>query len=177
MAAAGLGLDVAAIAQVILAAVEAHFDAADVELPERRLIAPGAPGEIAWDKPMLAVCLSSLGLGASPGGVGSAPLRVGNQVSASGLRHAVLAAQLTRCDPEPGRNGRLPSREALTDAAVSYMRDAGLLSQALVNVATEIGGDLPAGSLVQVGSVDTVGPQGGHVGLIGTFTVTAGQLV
>lgn len=177
MSALGLGLDVAGIAEVMLEAIVAQFDAAGVALPDRQIIAPGAPGEIAWDCPMVAICLSSIGLGATPGGAGSGSPRQGMPASVSGLRHAVLAAQLTRCEPAPKSNGKPPEADVLRAAALAYMRDAGLLSQAMVNVATEVGGGLPLGSLVQVGEVQTIGPQGGHVGLISTFTVTAGSLI
>ncbi len=177
MTAAGLGLDIASIGDLILTKVVAHFDAADTALPERRLLAPGSPAEIAWDCPMLLVCLASIGLGNSPGGAGSGTQRQGAGISAMGLRHAVFSVTLTRCDPAPDNRGNPPSVEVLREAALGLMRDAGLLSQALVNICTEVAGGLPRGSLVQAGDVQTSGPSGGHVGVIGTLTTTVGNLV
>ncbi len=177
MTAAGLGLDVAGIADLLLTRTVAHFAEAGVELPERRLLAPGNPAEIAWDQPMLLVALASIGLGNSPGGAGSGVLRQGAGISAMGLRHAVYSVTLTRCDPAPGRDGRPPSVEVLRTAALGLMRDGGLLSQALVNVCADVATGLPQGSLVQAGEVQTSGPSGGHVGVIGTLTTTVGQLV
>lgn len=178
MSALGKGLDIAAIADLLLTRIEEHFAAADTDLPERRILAPGSPSEIAWDAPMVAITMASIGLGATPGGAGSGPLRVGPGVSAMGLRHAVYSVTLTRCEPPPTGNGtRPPSAAVLRAAALGLMRDAGLLSQALVNFCTEVASGLPNGSLVQAGSVETAGPSGGHVGVIGTLTATVGQLV
>jgi hypothetical protein len=178
MAAVGLGLDVASIAELILERTVDHFAAADVALPARQIIAPGSPGEIAWDCPMLAVTMSSIGVGASPGGAGSGALRAGPGISAMGLRYAVFSVTLTREEPPPTRNGaQPPSADVLRTAALGLMRDGGLLSQALVNVCTAVADGLPMGSLVQAGEVQTSGPSGGHVGVIGTLTTTVGQLV
>ncbi len=177
MSAAGLGLDITGVAELLLTRIPEHFAAADTPLPGRQLLAPGSPSEIAWDCPMLLVSLASIGLGNSPGGAGSGTMRQGSGVSAMGLRHAVYSVTLTRPDPSPSNNGRPPSVEALRDAALGLMRDAGLLSQALINVCSEVAGGLPHGSLVQAGEVQTSGPSGGHVGVIGTLTCTVGQLV
>lgn len=178
MAALGLGLDVAGVADLILTKVVEHFAAADTALPERQIIAPGSPSEIAWDCPMLAVTMASIGLGNSPGGAGSGSMRQGSGISAMGMRHAVYSVTLTRCEPPPTGGGtRPPSAQVLRAAALGLMRDGGLLSQALVNICSELAGGLPHGSLVQAGEVQTSGPSGGHVGVIGTLTCTVGSLV
>lgn len=177
MVALGQGLDVAAVAEAILDKVVAHFAAAGVDLPERQVIAPGSPGEIAWDCEMLAVNLVSIGNGASPGGAGSGPSRLGAPLSTAGLRHAVFAVQLVRCEPSPTQGGKKPpTAAALRTAALRMMTDGGLLSQALVDLATDVAGGLPLGSLVTAGSADTVGPSGGFVGLVGSLTATVGTL-
>ncbi len=177
MAADGLGLDVAGIADAILSRVESHFAAAGTTLPERRIIAPGSPSEIAWDCPMVAVTMSSIGLGNSPGGAGSGTMRTGSGVSATGLRHAVFSVTLTRLEPPPSNRGTPPAPDVLRAVALGLMRDAGLLSQALVELCTDLAGGLGYGALVQAGEVQTSGPSGGHVGVIGTLTTTAGSLV
>lgn len=178
MPAPGLGLDVAGIADLLLERIVAHFAAADTRLPDRQIIAPGSPSEIAWDCPMLAVTMSSIGLGNSPGGAGSGTLRSGSGVSAMGMRHAVFSVTLTRPEPPPTGGGtRPPSVDVLRSAALGLMRDAGLLSQALIEVCSDLAAGLPRGSLVQAGEVQTSGPSGGHVGVIGTLTCTVGSLV
>lgn len=126
---------------------------------------------------MLAVNMVSIGNGASPGGAGSGTQRSGSGISVSGLRHAVFAVQLTRLEPSPTQGGkRAPAADALRVAALGLMRDAGLLSQALVDLCSDVASGLPLGSLVTAGSVDSVGPSGGHVGIVGSLTTTVGTL-
>jgi hypothetical protein len=176
MAAPGLGLDIGPIAQTILAKTIGHFDAAGVTLPERRLIAPGAPELIAFDCQMLAVTCSGIGIGAAPGQGGQA-LPTGKPLSSMGLRHAIFAVTLLRPEPPPTGGGqRPPTAEALTAAGLSLMRDTGLLSQALIEVCTSVQEGLPRGATTSVGAVNTVGPEGGFHGIQASLAVTAGTL-
>lgn len=177
MAAPGLGLAVAPIARTILDAVIAHYNAAaGVTLPARRVIAGGNPRLVAWDAcEQVVVTLSGIGLGGAPG-EGGQPRGAGNPVSAMGVRHAVFAVQITRHNPESHDGTTPPPDDKLTAAALAIMRDAGLLSQALVEVCTAVSATLPGGSRVQPGAVEMLGPQGGFVAVEGSLAVTAGLL-
>lgn len=173
----GDGLAVAAIAQTILDALTAHFDAAPgVVLPARRFIPPGSPRSVAWDTEGLAVTMASIGFGSAPG-QNAAPQRTGNPISAAGMRHAVYACQLVRCVPESQDGVRAPDPAELTKAGLSLMRDAGLLSQALVEIATPVRSTLGPGGSVIVGAVEILGPEGGFACVEGSLTCTAGTLV
>lgn len=176
MAAPGLALAIAPIAQTVLAAVVAHFDAATgVTLPARQVIAPGDPAGIAWDCDQLVVTMSGIGVGQAPG-EGAQARQVGNQVSSMGLRHAVFAAEIVRCVPESQDGTTPPPAAELTTAGLALMRDAGLLSQALVDVCTAVSAVTPPGAKAVSGAVTVLGPEGGFAAVRGSITVTAGLL-
>lgn len=173
--AAGQGLAVVDIAQRFLTAVVDHYAAADgIELPERRIIAGGTPRAIAWDCDQLVITMSSIGLGPAPGLAGT-PQRAGSPISAGGVRHAVFQAQVVRCVPS-GDGERPPAAADLTKAGTELMRDAGLLSQALVEACTRIRDGLPKGSAAQPGLVEMLGPDGGYAAVEGQIAVTVGTL-
>jgi hypothetical protein len=175
----GQGLDVAGIAQTILNGIVEHYAdvALDVALPGRQIIGAGNPRLVAWDCEQVVVTLSGIGNGAAPG-TGDQPRGVGSQISSMGLRHAIYAVQIVRCHPESPDGTTPPDAAEVTAAGLISMRDAGLLSQALVAVATKIGaGGLPPGSRVQPGAVETLGPEGGFSGIEGALALTTGALV
>lgn len=173
---AGLGLDLPSIARTILDGIVAHYADSAVTLPDRRVIAGGNPRLIAWDNcEQLVVSLSGVGVGSAPG-EGGTPKSAGNQVSASALRHAVFAVQITRRNPESADGTRPPPADEQTAAALAFMRDAGLLSHALVRVCTTVAAALPRGPRVQAGAVECLGPEGGFVCSEGSIAVTAGML-
>lgn len=172
--AAGQGLDVAAVAEIVLAGVVAHFAASEVTLPDRRVIAPGDPRSIAWDCPQVVVTLGGILWGAGPGTNSESALPTGRPVSSMTTRHAVVAVQIVRCEPVgDGRNPPDPLR--VTDAGLALCRDAGLLSQALVELCTPAGPLADYGTAL-AGAVEVLGPSGGMVGVEGNLTVTAGGL-
>jgi hypothetical protein len=182
--ATGLGLAVGDIARMILDGVVAHYDAVDAacakpsgraNLPRRRIIAPGNPRLIAWDCEQVVVTMSGIGVGQAPG-EGGRPAGRGNPISATGLRHAVFAVQVVRCTPESRDGTTPPPEQEVTDAGLAYLRDAGLLSQALVDVCTNVAGGLPIGSRVVPGAVEALGPEGGFAAVEGALAVTAGLL-
>jgi hypothetical protein len=177
MAAPGLGLAVADIAQTILDTVVAHFAAAtDVKLPGRRVIAPGNPRLVAWDScEQVVVTMSGIGVGQAPGEGGTAQ-GSRNPISAAALRHAVFAVQITRCVPESRDGTRPPPDDQLTASGLAVIRDGGLLSQAMVEVCTAVANGLPAGSRVVPGAVEMLGPEGGFAAVEGSLAVTAGLL-
>lgn len=179
----GLGLAVPGLARTILDGVVAHFDAAAarcdpaerVKLPSRRVIAPGNPRLIAWDCEQLVVAASGIGVGPAPG-EGGRPAGKGNPISATGLRHAVFAVQIVRCVPESRDGTSPPPDEELTAAGLALLRVAGLLSQALVEVCTNVASGLPNGSRVVPGAVEFLGPEGAFAAVEGSLAVTAGLL-
>lgn len=169
----GKGLRVDTLAETLLARVIAHFGAAGVDLPTHRLVTAGAP---AWDCEQLTVTLVGIGWGQA---IDSATesARPGSPMSVFATRHAVYAVSLVRCVPQPNDHDMSPPSVAdLTASGLQFMRDAGLLSQALVEVASGLRNTLgPAGS-VQAGMIEPIGPDGGFVGMDGQFIVTSGEL-
>lgn len=175
--AAGQGLDIPTIAETVLAGIEAHYNAAaGVTLPDRRVIAGGNPRLVAWDAcEQLVVTCSGIGIGHAEG-QGAGPKSAGAQISAAGMRHTVIVVQLTRCNPESKDGTRPPASAVQTAAALAYMRDMGLMSQALVEVTKQLNDSFP-GLRVQPGAVESLGPAGGFVCCEGKVIVTAGALV
>lgn len=178
--ASGQGLDVAGIAQKILNAVVSHLCAASgITVPERRIIAPGNIRLIAWDNcEQLIVACNGIGNGAAPT-QGNTTQRTGNPISAMGLRHAVYAVQLVRCTPESTDGGHTPPpADVVTTAGLALMRDAGLLSQALVEACSSVAASSPLGrgGSVQPGAVEVIGPEGGMAAVEGSIAITAADL-
>lgn len=175
--ATGQGLAVADIAQTILDAVVTHFSVATgARLPDRRVIAPGEPRGIAWDCEQLVITLSGIGLGTAPAQSGVAQ-RTGNPVFAAEPRHAVFAVQLVRCVPESRDGAAPPPADEVTTAGLALMRDAGLLSQALVGACSTVVAALGQHGLVQSGAVEMIGPEGGMAAVEGSLAITVGGLV
>lgn len=173
----GDGLDIVSLADIVFDTVVANFTAAGVALPDRRIMAPGAPEQVAWDCEALVCTMSGIGLGSAPG-LNAAPRQSGAQLSAMGLRHVVFTFQLVRCEPKPLSSGTKPPLPTVISAAARALwRDAGLLSHALVRAGTDLSKGLPRGTQVEAGAVTPVGPEGGFVGLQTSITVTAGNLV
>lgn len=168
----GQGLQVDDLADVLLEHVVTHFGAAGVELPAHRVVTAGAP---AWDCEQLTVTLVGIGWGQALDSA-TASARPGSPMSVFALRHAVYAVSLVRCVPVPDDQLGPPSMAELNSAGLRFMRDAGLLSQALVEVASGVRNRLgPAGS-VQAGMIDPIGPEGGFVGMDGQFIITSSTL-
>lgn len=174
--ATGQGPDVGALAELVFTAVVDNFTAAGVKLPDRRVMAPGAPEQISWDCEMLVQTMSGIGIGAAPGA--GVARQAGPQLSSMALRHVVFTFQLLRCAPKPSAGGTKPPTAAVSSAAArESWRDAALLSHALVRVGTDLTKGLPRGTQVEAGAVTPVGPEGGFVGLQTSITLTAGWLV
>lgn len=172
----GDSIDIVSLADIVFDAVVDGFEASGVTLPARRVMAPGAPEQVAWDCEQLVCTMSGIGIGSAPG-VNTGPRQVGPQMSAMALRHVVFTFQLVRCEPKPQGNGtKPPAPTVISAAARDLWRDAGLLSHALVRVGTTISKGLPRGTQVEAGAVTPVGPEGGYVGLQTSITVTAGNL-
>lgn len=171
---------VAELALKVLKTVEEHFTAADTLLPDRRYLAPGNPSLVAWDCEQLVVGLSGVGWGAAPD---AAPISVkpSAQMSAVGVRHAVFSIQLVRCTPtvsdqEAEMNEPYPEAEKIHAAGIQFMRDAGLISQALVEMVSRLNQGLDRSGIAQAGVVNTLGPEGGHHAVEATLAITSALL-
>jgi hypothetical protein len=176
---AGQGLALREVSSTLLDAVVEHFAAngtiGDRPLPDRRLVVAGSSSEVAWDCEQLTVALAAVGWGSSPEmGQGTVPF--GTAAGAMAVRYVLYSVQLVRCTPVPDEDGEPPSAEELMAAGLSFQRDAGLLSQALVMAASRLRPHLPRGAVVQAGAIQPVGPQGEYVGMEGEFIVSVTEL-
>lgn len=166
-------LGVRAMAETVLAVIEAHFAAAAIALPDRRAIAAGSSVEVAWDCEQLLVMLDSIGWGQAIDLAQESP-RAGNPFSAHALRHAIFAVQLVRCTPIGGNRSTVPTRDDLHAAGLQFMTDAGALSQALVEAVSRLRSGLSRDCVVQAGAITPAGPEGAYHGLQSTIAVTVG---
>jgi hypothetical protein len=174
----GQRINVSELAQKTLDAVVAHFDAADVLLPDRRYVAPGNPQLIAWDCEQLVVALTGIGWGAAPDSAAQS-MKPGSQISAFGIRHAVFSVQLVRCTPiSKDTRTPWPPPEEIQASGIKFMQDAGRLSQALVTVVAELRQSIAQdrAGLVEAGVLTSLGPEGGYHGLEATLAITSGLL-
>ncbi|MGH3783144.1 MAG: hypothetical protein ACRDRO_21600 [Pseudonocardiaceae bacterium] len=171
---AGQGVDVGSIAQTVLDAVVAHFAPSGVALPARQVIAPGAPRQIAWDGEQVIVSMSGIYPGQAQGAAGGLPARTGNPISAGGMRYTVIVVQIVRAVPESDGTDP-PDADVLTAAGLALARDAGLLSQCLMELVGQSGALRKAGMAV-AGGVEILGPSGYFAAVEGHVEVTAGLL-
>lgn len=164
-----------AVADGLMTEVVNHYTDSGVELPERRLLVPGAPGMVAWDCEQLTVALASVNVG----GGGNAPNLLPMTGSPAGVmlvRLATFAIQVVRCSPTSSDDGNPPAAGSLTEAALAGFDDAGDLSQLLVEVAALSPGTrdwLPIGATINAGTVTSLGPDGGFQATEATVTVSA----
>lgn len=172
----GHGLDLATLGGLVFESAVANFAAAGVTLPERQVMAPGAPEQVAWDCEQLVLTMSGIGPGAAPGQAGASGGRDAGTRFGLVLRHVVFTFQLVRCELKPTSRGGPPSAVVVNAAALALWRDAGLLTHALDQVGSDLLRQLPPGTQVVAGAVTPSGPEGGFVGLQGSVTLTAGNL-
>lgn len=179
----GKGLTIREAANAILDAVVDHWDAAIVDdntvspLPDRQYVAPGDPSQVAWDCAQLVVAIQGIGWGQAPDASTLSP-KMGTQVSAVGVRHAIFVVQLIRCTPSEGDpETGLPSPVEIQAAGDEFMRDMGLLSQALVVACSTVRAGFDRSAKVEPGAVTPDGPAGGFHGMSAQIAVTAGTLL
>lgn len=177
----GKGLDVAGVAQDLLDHVILHWERAApgtaVALPERRLIAPGDPRTIAWDCEQVTISLEGIGFGPAVDIAASPSPRAGLPLSVNSLRHAVFTVSVVRCTPPGGEDGSPPAAAELHAAGVTYLRDCGLLSQAVVTFAGVMRARLSDTESVQCGAVTPFGPSGGFHSADCALAITTPELV
>ncbi len=173
---------VAELAQGIFNAVVDHYAAAGVDiepLPTRRYVAAGDANAAAWDCEQFTVSCQLIGWGPAPDS-GFPSAQSGAGVGVFGMRHAIFAAQLVRCVTtvsNPDGEEDFPDPADLNLDGLRFMRDAGMLSQALVELASRLRQGLDRGVSIQTGDVIPVGPDGGFVGAVAGFSITLGSLV
>lgn len=174
----GQWLDIATLGQHVYDAVVAHYAAAPLPiepLPNRKYIAAGDAIATAWDCEQFTVSCQAIGHGPAPD-AGTPSAQSGTGYGVFGVRHVVFAAQLVRCVAVTPDGEDFPAVAAMHADGVRSLRDAGMLSQALTELASRLRQGLGRGVSITTGDVVPVGPEGAHVGLVAGFTVTAGEL-
>lgn len=171
----GQAINTQQIGQAIYDGVIDHYAAASaaVPLPERRYIAPGDAAAVAWDCEQFTVSIIGVGLGVAPD-VATGSAKPGTHASVTGMRHAVFSAMLVRCTPTIDEDGP-PEVAALNPAGLAYLRDVGLISQALVEIGTRLN-RVDRSAVITAGNVQPIGPGGGFVGLEGQLTISTVHL-
>jgi hypothetical protein len=178
MTSVGKRLSIQEMAESILGAIVDHYAAAPATLPARQYIAPGDPTQIAWDCEQLVVSVQGIGWGQAPSAGQSPSPKIGAQVSATALRHVIFDVALVRCTPSDGDAVTgLPDPADIHAAGLEFMRDMGLMSQALVTACAAVRAGLDRSALVEPGAVNPAGPSGAFHGMSAQIAVTAGTLV
>lgn len=164
------------VATGLLGELVAYFDAQGADLPERRIVSPGAPGLIAWDCPQIAVILGQIPWGIGPDGGQTTPTT--GAAGVWNMRHLSWSVQIVRCIPgidDADGQPTVPSPAALSASAELIYADMALLSQGLVDIAGRARQlpwwPNPAGQ-VQAGQVTALGPDGGYAGCEGLIAMT-----
>lgn len=177
----GQRLDCAEIAELLLNGVAAHYAAntnPDVEaLPARRLVLAGDAATYAWDCEMLAVSMQGVGFGAS-NDTGPTTPQLGVAAGALSVRHVPFEVSLIRCIETGDESENLkPPDTVLFREGMRFLRDMGMLSQALVEIGAKLRPQLGPGGLVRAGECLPAGPDGQFVAVVGLFTVSSTRLV
>lgn len=165
----GQALDVHAVGRSLFLAVVDHFAARTQpeyqDLPTRRYLATGDSSSVAWDCEQFSVSLEGIGAGSSQDS--PAPSRQpGVQTGVSAVRFATFMASLVRCVPTMDDNGNFPPVADMDAAGDQFLRDAGLLSQAVVEWGSQMRRSLGPSAQVVLGDVLPAGPEGKFAGLI-----------
>lgn len=177
------GINVKQLASDLLAyVIDFWADATDAEpLPAIQIITGGEVRLIAWDCEQLTVALTAIDMDVPASAVG--PMQTPH-LAANSLRHAQFTVQLVRCAAVSQEDGEPPDPEEIHAKGLVFMRDVGLLSQALFQWCQSVttpgntgvlhfgGGILATG-----GVVVPVGPQGGYMAAEGGVTISAALLV
>lgn len=171
----GKGLKIVELGELIQSTIVAHYAAAAVDLPTRQYFVPGDPAQIAWDCEQFTVGLAGVGWGWAEDAQPISSPATGAQAFIS-LRHAIFNVQIVRCTASSARDGR-PNAAEIHDSGKKAFRDAGLLSQALVQSVKEINQQITKNAgKAQAGVIVPIGPEGNYHAVAGTLSVTAGLL-
>jgi hypothetical protein len=170
------GLDVLRFADHVLGYVQAFFATNNVALPARQYIAPGLPALDAWDCEQFMVGLVGVTNGGARQGQASVAPRTGAVASVLTQRQAIYGIQLVRCAPRMD-DERLPDPAEVNTAGRAHLIDAGLLSQAIVNLASDPPDWFDKAANIDAGQVTPMGPAGGYAGIEANVTITAFMLM
>lgn len=177
-----LGLNVKQLATSLLTyVIDFWQNAVDAEpLPDVQIITGGEVRLIAWDCDQLTVALTGIDIDVPA--VEGGPMAA-QRLSNNTLRHVEFTVQLVRCAANMDNDGHADPAEIHTKGLI-MMRDAGLLSQALLQWCGEITTaphqgalHLGGGLLARGGLVVPVGPSGGKMAVEGSVLVSAALLV
>lgn len=158
-------LDPAVPAARLLAAVEAHYAAHQVALPERRYLLAGNAAGAAWDDEQVTVSLNAVQPGPAPN---SQRTNLPGHAVGVVLPRGVFEIRILRCWPTVDDDGQAPPADAITAAAVATMRDAGLILGALHAYAAADRGN----GTMTVGEIQPLGPLGGLAGYAVVITLS-----
>jgi hypothetical protein len=148
---------------------------AELALPDRRAVVPGAPGVIAWDCEQVTVALANITVGGLNAQSVAMP-RAGAPAGVGLPRIATWSVQVVRCTPESGEDATPPSAAELEVAGGRALSDAGLLSECMMSLATLAPGSrvwLPVGSTINAGAVTPLGPEGGFHAVEAAVSISA----
>jgi hypothetical protein len=173
------GLDLITIPKAMLAYVVSYFGQAGVLLPSRQMMVAGPAANVPYDCEQLTVTLETLGWGRARDATQLSPT-FGKEASVNAQRHGEWVVSLVRCWPTGDDEGNLVDPDLLEEASEGVARDAGLLSQALVNFVAfqpfSESAAIPPGGSVQAGAVSFTGPSGGFIGINGALISTVAEL-
>jgi len=176
----GNRLNVLEIAQTLLDGIADHWAARtdpQVEaLPDRRLLVGGDPAVVAWDCEQLTVASQGVGNGQSDDTAATAP-QLGAGTSVFNVRHVIFEVLLLRCASTVDDDGNPPPVAVMQAEGERFLRDQGMLSQALTEIASRVRPMLERGGIARVGQILPVGPDGGFAGNVGLFQVTSASLL
>lgn len=160
-------------AQGVIPALELYFAEHNVSLPLRRRIVPGQLQLDAWDCEQVSVGFAGITDPSRQGTVLGAP-RTGNTFAVMKTRQAAYGIQIVRCvgcnDPVWSTN-----TDEFGQAGEDQLRDAALISQFMINMASSPPDWHPEGVNADAGDVTPLGPSGGYYALEASiiFTVMA----
>lgn len=172
----GRGLKIVQLAEIVQAKIVSHYATAGADLPTNQFFLAGDPAVAAWDCEQFTIGLSGVGWGWAEDNQPQTSPQTGTHFNVTSLRHVVFAIQIVRCTPSAGKNG-IPTVAEIDTAGRASMKDAGLLSQALVMAVKEINQQVTRNEgKAQAGAIVPAGPEGKYHAITGTLSVTAGNL-
>lgn len=166
------GLDLLPWPTHILDYLRTFFTANNVDLPKLQRIVPGQLSLDAWDCEQLSVGCAGIGDATAQQGQTSSAARAGTGFSATTARQVSYGIQLVRCI---GGCGMVipPESNVIEEAGIQQLKDMGLLSQAVVNLASAPPSWHPKEINIRAGDVAPLGPTGGYWAIETNVTFSA----
>jgi hypothetical protein len=164
-----------AVADGLMTEVVNHYTDSGVELPERRLLVPGAPGAVAWDCEQVTLAISAVQPSASGAQFNVMP-KAGAQAGVMLTRQVTWAIQVVRCSPTSGEDGEPPGAAELGGAAMASLIDVAELSQCMIELASLTPGTrdwLEVGTTINAGTTTPLGPEGGFQAVEASVIISA----